>query len=1080
MNRKLIFYTLVMSLLFSGCTDKLAVKDGNIEEGVPVVAKFSFKVDESEQIQSRTAQDPEVEKTVVQLFALAFDSDGALSGSGPVAVDGTGYFTLSMSSGSNKTLYLVANYDKGTGGLVDEEGNSVDLSTIQSLDEFKKVGFEHNETNRNQTDRSLFLMVGSMSGFSVNINGSVTGAQPVPLDRISARLNFNITTGTSETLTDIKFEPYYYYVDNIPVGSYLVPQETDWKAGQEDNYSSMSGTDHRHLDNVDPNGLNSSFTFYLMENRLAPRKHIAIEDQPTDGTLYSLREKRDEGAPVQNGNGQQYEQGPFTYAPEYGTYVVIYGRVQGKQGAQGDNPGSDVIADARFIIHLGETGSDANDLTLVNDYNTRRNVQYTYNITITGVHSMHVEVEEENEVRPGIEGDLILTQTGAYFDLDAHFNTAVFKVDLSQWSETKTPPVSWAYSTPFGRSMKTLDREAFNEDGTVNDEKALQTDLTNNDYKWIQFAINKECETSATAVVPYPGENAYTGSSNNGNGPAPALGGSGANGKKLYDVNQLMNRLYEIYKKEKEKYMEKDGTVVVTAYIDEFLYTYDPTKAYYKAPGRTTDIDVSLWKKSINENPRWLYLSTDSKFSPDGATSMANAIVVFSQRPIYTIYNANNVTTAWGTESIVEDTGFDVTGYDLDGQLSPDVITSGEFASYPNNRLNGYQNSVYWLTEKRRNQQWGTYIDYTQGLGDGENYKLVAAMKGGSLQAAPLVRNRDFDGDGIIDANEIRWYLGAFGQLQGMILGKYSLPRAQLYDMEKYVTSNQVIPVHIASSTYIQNGDYYPIKVWGEQEGANGASNQQGAEEGIGNSTGNYYYYRCMRNLGTQYNTAGTEISEPEEYIRLGNLWGSLGEYSKEAVFDLRKLDVNSLRSPFLNTILPAGLKERDQYGNSRPSSLFVVLQRDALGYRKEDIWRESTHTPTATSTLYLNTLRGIINGDEGRYYNCPPGYRLPNHAELLIMQIYSADSRIVSQSWTDDIFIQETEEEKGYLYIAKNLFSYQGISPYWSSRNYTSFVIKDGNVSLASAGIGGGFGLKVRCVRDLTEEQVNNVYWAE
>lgn len=1076
MNCKLIFYILAIALLFTACQDDLEKQD-KIEEGVPVVAQFSYKVKESEQVQSRTAQNPEIENSVVQLFALAFDSDGALSGSGPVAVDGTGYFTLSMSSGSNKTLYLVANYDKGTGGLVDEEGNAVDLSTIQSLAEFKKVGFEHNETNRNQTDRSLFLMVGSMSGFSVNINGGVTGAQPVPLDRISARLNFNITTGTSETLTDIKFEPYYYYVDNIPVGSYLVPQETDWKAGQEENYSSMSGTDHRHLDNVDPDGKNSSFTFYLMENRLQPTSPITSTSQKPEGTtLYSLREKRDEGAPVQNGDGQQYEQGPFTYAPEYGTYVVIYGRVQGKQGAQGDNPGSDVIADARFIIHLGETGSEPDNETLVNNYNTRRNVEYTYNVTITGIHSMHVEVKEEKEVRPGVEGDLILTQTGAYFDLDAHFNTAVFKVDLSQWSDTKTPPVSWAYSTPFGRSMKTLDRTAFiTENGVtkINNESALQTDLTNNDYKWIQFAINRENleinENPATSVVPYPGEEAYTGSKNNG--PAPALGESNVVGKKLYDVNQLMNRLYLIYKN-KEPYIETDGTVVVTAYIDEFLYTYDPTTAYYKAPGRTTDIDPTLWKRSINENPRWLYLSTDSKFSPDGATSMANAIVVFSQSPIYTIYNANKVSTAWGTESIVEDTGFDVEGYNLDGQLSPDVIPSGEITSYPNNRLNGYENSVYWLTKKNQSQRWDTYIDYTQGLGDEERYKLVTAMKGGSLQAAPLVRNRDFDGDGIIDANEIRWYLGAFGQLQGMILGKYSLPRAQLYDVAKYVTTNKVTPVHIASSTYIQNGDYYPIKVWGEQEGANGASNQQGAEGGIGNSTGNYYYYRCMRNLGIQYSTDGTETSDPQEYIGISHLWGNAGAYSQEVVFDLSRMDINSLRSPFLNTLLPAGLKERDQYGNSRPSRKFAVLQRDADGYRAEYTWRDENYFPTVGNTLFLNDLSNIINGGEGRgSYQCPKGYRMPNHSELLIMQIYSKDSRIINGHADRDVLFLSYEREEdydGYLYIAKNLFSYAGTDPYWSGRQYVSFVVKNGNVSLASAGIGSGFGLKVRCVRDI------------
>lgn len=344
MNCKLIFYTLAMTLLFSACTDELEKQRKEIVEGVPVVAQFSYQVEESEQVQSRTAQDTTVENSVVQLFALAFDSDGFLSGSGPITINDSKTFTLPMNSGSDKTLYLVANYDKGTGSLVNEEGNSVDLSTIKSLDEFRKVGFEHNETNQNQVDRSLFLMVGVLDKFSVDVDGNVSfnsDIQSVQLERVSARINFNITTGSSETLTDIKFEPYYYYVDNIPVGTYLASQDTDWKAGQESNYSSMSGTDHRHLDNVDPDGQHSSFSFYLMENRLEPTSTItATSTKPEGTTLYSLREKRDKGDPIKSNDGQQYEQGPFTYAPEYGTYVVIYGRVQGKQSEKGDNPDS--------------------------------------------------------------------------------------------------------------------------------------------------------------------------------------------------------------------------------------------------------------------------------------------------------------------------------------------------------------------------------------------------------------------------------------------------------------------------------------------------------------------------------------------------------------------------------------------------------------------------------------------------------------------------------------------------------------------------------------------------------------------
>lgn len=122
----------------------------------------------------------------------------------------------------------------------------------------------------------------------------------------------------------------------------------------------------------------------------------------------------------------------------------------------------------------------------------------------------------------------------------------------------------------------------------------------------------------------------------------------------------------------------------------------------------------------------------------------------------------------------------------------------------------------------------------------------------------------------------------------------------------------------------------------------------------------------------------------------------------------------------------------------------------------------------------YLDKLTEIINheGERGYSYSCPEGYRMPNHAELLIMHAYG-------DTWANGL-----DPEKDYifkpdassLYIAKNAFSYRNKKPYVNAASAPNpaFVISrndyttTGNVALANKGMGENYGLKVRCVRDI------------
>ena len=71
-------------------------------------------------------------------------------------------------------------------------------------------------------------------------------------------------------------------------------------------------------------------------------------------------------------------------------------------------------------------------------------------------------------------------------------------------------------------------------------------------------------------------------------------------------------------------------------------------------------------------------------------------------------------------------------------------------------------------------------------------------------------RNRDLNGNNVIDKDEIRWYLASIDQLTDLWIGEDALPdAAKLYDVNTNVSGNTVQLRHVASSSL-----YAPDNVW--------------------------------------------------------------------------------------------------------------------------------------------------------------------------------------------------------------------------------------------------------------------------
>ena len=401
MRKMKLIYVWLLGLvaILTACADEEIVNGYNIKEGVPVTVNLKFNVAASA-VESRSAQDATVEQTVQRLFVIAFKRNGEISGKTylqSVNTTGSGTVTLDMYSGTGQQIFAVANPNSGVGTLSYEQ-----LDAVTNLDDFKalhsQLRTDKGETVSLSVERMAFLMCGQLEDIAVDTDGNLVGAasNTINLERVDARITFNVgVDGSEKGYTNMTFTPKYYRVENIPQGTYLVPRENeDYAATMETGYASMqaAGKEYYFDEAKRENDDRSYFEFYLLENRRQPRKRITSKEKESSydevQNLYALREKResDTGKPVDGTKpGQEYVPGDFIFAPENSTYVTIRGTLSFESFE--DNEKYFYNADVTYTVHLGSTGSDPDDETLVNNYDVCRNTHYTYNVTITGVES---------------------------------------------------------------------------------------------------------------------------------------------------------------------------------------------------------------------------------------------------------------------------------------------------------------------------------------------------------------------------------------------------------------------------------------------------------------------------------------------------------------------------------------------------------------------------------------------------------------------------------------------------------------------------------------------------------------------
>ena len=495
----------------------------------------------------------------------------------------------------------------------------------------------------------------------------------------------------------------------------------------------------------------------------------------------------------------------FTNAPEGSTFVVVKGEYSGKS----------YFGHVSYTIHLGNFSGKSTDKSPAgnNNFTINRNEYHKYTVTVNGVNNIAAEAEVETPNNggdvPAAEGTLTEISNKLQFVLDAHYETVMLSFDLNGLCENP----SMIINTPFTNGAE---------------KYSFTDDISNADYKWIHFMA----PTSASALPKYDNTKTCTVDQ-----LAAELKAAWNNGNKLTTAPSGSH------------YIISGGKVYTTAFIDEYYY------------------EGKDWTTFVNTDNRILILNPDEEVSPDGNSVLyPDYIFSIAQRSIKTTYLLDPTVNAFGIETwdetgLLEFAAGGLTKY----QKSDMGLTLDNSHGWANTRAYWLQESDVqgnnWTTGKWiSTDSFGYLTTVSDNLKESHKYTGSGVSKLNTFNAC-LTRNRDEDGDGNIDEDEIKWYLPAIEQYTTLWLGdEYLKEDTRLFDAttQDYLDGQ----IHYFSSSTHTKRLYYPAEgaAYGKVEDASWAPSEQNV--------------RCVRSLKDR-TAIPTSITENDEGKRIISVNGA-------------------------------------------------------------------------------------------------------------------------------------------------------------------------------------------------------------
>lgn len=961
-------YTLcAAALLCSGCQDEEMIKQSGVKEGIPVTIDLTFSaaIPQQETVGTRATTDPEhrVNDLYVLIFnkntgALKSDEDGnkccyfysysqlTTGGNTQTEANNTLVGTLSniKTTTGESVIYAIANVKNPPSEYsLRAEGQPLAdrIQAVTSISELEAITAELSAPN---SSNALFRITDTHYIMSGSLECAITttgisGSTDIPLYRTDSKVTFNIQVGTGSKCTN--FTLLSYQVCKVAKKTALVPlaEGRNYDTGSE-NADNYWNTEA----GIQPEETNT-LTFYVPEN---------IKSVTTDADIskYEDREKwdvtnsnKDNPVPVDNRD--------FINAPDNGTYVVLHGLFEGEALTNNYHPEDDSFqkedvearATVDYIIHLGDWSK--NDFT---SFSNKRNYEYTYTITVNGVDDIVVEVEKEGnpEDEPGAEGDVFF-QNGVFYNVDCH-NVAL----LMEF--TKQEIVNVGESEDYFQAV-------------------INSPFGADDKDWLRFVLN-DIDGSGNYVRSlhsYPGDP-----------------GQIADAESTYlTLDELMAALKDIrdahLANSTSSYEDANGDLVVTCFVKE--YTYDDYGSYLGSEA-SVPANSDNWGYYTNKSNREAYIFGAINYSPDGNSSTIHTKYVISQRSIQTA----DEYVGYGESGGV---GLGIETFNETGDLP-----MGNPSKKPDSSFDGRGNMEEMLETLGTgvgSAMWG----YTEAPETGNVYQSFPEKYKYAAYAC-LLRNRDENGDGEIEGDEIKWYLPALDQYTAVYVGMDALSNeSKLYSPTVTSYTNETLR-HYFTGTWADDDPYI---IWAE-EGLStqifGSSTDDRYPSSANSGdylTGKYRDYRCVRNLG------GNDLEDRTPfYTQNGNIFTI--NHQKNGVF----------RSKVTN----ASLDEHNQEDiENRVYRKFQVAQNyidkdsdgdyleedmdDADGEDDGDDWYSGEEIEE--SDPCANYSEEHDGGDRG-------SWRLPNQRELLVMM--TEGNIFVERDfeyWSDDDDIPEDKE---------------------------------------------------------------------
>lgn len=899
---KLAYLLMGVALLLSSCSEDIFPGGSESNEDVTISLAYSDVSPRDIVVNSRAT--PEEERHLDNLYIYIFDGNGNLKGY-------KGFTSgLDQNTNNNKKatvsgiktrsgdsyIYAVANYNTGRYPLTVSEEKVEKGKLPINLDEDMARAGEYPFTlkdlkalkfQRNVDDQisitDAFLMSGAVnSGKIVNINtaGNVTSNNTndnaIRLSRIVSKVKFTIKEKTDD---DVKrsFKLANYDIMNIAKNGTLIGSIDRNDKKPISNANDVSNIKGLTLGVNDVDKTDAEyFEAYLPEN-LQDAKQIVPDRAKREDDNMSIPKE-------------------FTYAPKYGTYVVLKGKYE-----ETTKDGSTKTADVTYYVHLGDCSEKPDD------YNVERNCNYTFNITVAGVNQIIVEAKKVGNDQPGAEGVVLqYGKTGKNLTLDSHYEYMVMRFYKEDIKNLKESNLGYYYQV-YALGKKT---EPINVKDEANTEEH-QKQLNGVDTKWIEFAITGKNSSSKSSY----------GSENDGRGTPCDYPGKG----NTMDIETFLKKLYK--NADENSFWTEGKYIDATCFVSENYYSN------------------LTWDQYVNNvDKRAFYVANKVWVSEDTRSVYAEAQYGLTQHNIQTFYDvkqAGNV-IAYGCETINDEEG---KGFSDDGQ-------------------GGTSPKEYWYRyQSHGSDKWDGRANMKQDL-SGLTWEDIKSNK--SLVKACMSRNRDLNGNGTIDDDEIRWYAPAVNQYIGLWIGEEVMStEARLFNKQTSTLSEAKNP-ECRMLYYTSTGG---INTYFSEEGM--------ATNNHYNGEANYTptLVRCIRNL--ESGKIGYATKPDKYYTTSKYTYNNKDGYSVELdKVDSRALNVGGNSNELID--------HDERLDTNKPAKSFKIAS--------------TTFPPSDSNSASMkNVVEGYFKCN-GNYYQDDRKWRVPNQREMSVM--YLIDPSLINKTY--------------------------------------------------------------------------------